>query len=129
MYKGNIEEWLDSFMEHVLFGKVGFDLPNEHRRFAAVFDLISSTLGDEAFTRFNDGGRGVGRLAPAYYEASVCAFDSNLDNIANKSAADVRSRLQAAFADSRFLSATGPGANTISKLEERIAVVSEYLGK
>jgi len=46
MYKGYIEEWLDSFMEHVLFGKVGFDLPNEHRRFAAVFDLISSSLSD-----------------------------------------------------------------------------------
>lgn len=128
-YKGNIEEWLDSFMEEILFGRVHFDLPNEHKRFVAVFYLILDKLGDEAFTRFNDDGQSVGRLAPAYYEASVCAFNNNIDGIKNIPSTDVRQRLQAAFSDKRFLSATGPGANTIPKLEERIAVVSEYLGK
>lgn len=128
-YKGNIEEWLDLFMEDILFGRVAFDLPHERERFAAVFDLIASTLGDEAFTRFNETGHAVGRLAPAYYEASVCAFDDNLEHIAQMDAVTVRNRLQEAFSDARFLSATGPGANTIQKLEERITVVREYLGR
>lgn len=126
-YKGNIEEWLDSFMEDILFIRIPFDLPNERKRFAAVFDLISSKLGDGAFTRFNEGGQAVGRLAPAYYEATVCAFNCNLAGVSNKTPDTVRRQLQKAFSDERFLSATGPGANTIQKLEERIAVVSEYL--
>jgi hypothetical protein len=128
-YKGNIEEWLDSFMEAILFDKVNFDLTKEQERFNAVFDLIHKKLGDEAFTRFNDDGQAVGRLAPAYYEASVCGFDMNVGRIGKLSSAKVRARLQEAFSDNRFLSATGPGANTIAKLEERIAVVSDYLGK
>jgi len=129
MYKGNIEEWLDSFMEDILFGRLRFDLLSERQRFDAVFDLISKTLGNEAFTRFNDGGLAVGRLAPAYYEASVCAFDSNLEGISNRDPLEVKRQLQAAFSDQRFLAATGPGANTFEKLEQRIAVVSEYLSK
>ena len=129
MYKGNIEEWLNSFMEEILFGRVSFDLPSERHRFTDVFDLIFEKLGDEAFTRFNEGGQAVGRLAPAYYEASVCAFDGNLAGIANKDSDKVRRQLQEAFSDQRFLSATGPGANTVPKLEERISVVSEYLSK
>jgi hypothetical protein len=128
-YKGNIEEWLDSFMEDILFGRVTFDLPKEQNRFNNVFDLISEKLGDEAFTRFNDDGQAVGRLAPAYYEASVCAFDSNFLAIREMKSEDARSRLQHAFLDERFKSATGPGANTIPKLNERIDVVSEYLSK
>lgn len=127
-YKGNIEEWLDSFMEDVLFERTSFNLLNERARFTAVFDLIFKKLGDEAFTRFNDDGQAVGRLAPAYYEASVCAFDSNLQHLSSTSSAEVRGQLQKAFSDDRFVSATGPGANTISKLEERIDVVSRYLG-
>ena len=128
-YKGNIEEWLDSFMEDTLFGRTSFDLVNERKRFTAVFDLIHSKLGNEAFTRFNDDGVAVGRLAPAYYEASVCAFNTNLSHIGKMPSGTVRTRLQSAFSDARFLSATGPGANTFPKLEERIAVVSEYLCK
>ncbi|MBP6747980.1 DUF262 domain-containing protein [bacterium] len=126
-YKGNIEEWLDSFMEDILFGRTEFNLSDERERFTAVFDSIYTMLGDEAFTRFNDGGQGVGRLAPAYYEASVCAFDANLSLIRTRTQLQIRTQLQAAFSDKRFKAATGPGANTIQKLEERINVVSEYL--
>lgn len=126
-YKGNIETWLDSFMEDILFGRQPFDLTAERQRFFSVFDLISEKIGSDAFTRFNDDGQAVGRLAPAYYEASVCAFDSNRESLASLSAEDVRKRLQAAFSDNRFITATGPGANTVPKLNERIAVVAEYL--
>jgi hypothetical protein len=125
-YKGNIEEWLDSFMEIVLFKKIPFDLAVEQTRFYAVFDLIAEKLGDEAFTRFNENGQAVGRLAPAYYEASVCAFYSKAQIINALAPAQVKARLQAAFSDQRFLNSTGPGANTVPKLNERIAVVSDY---
>lgn len=126
-YKGNIEEWLDGFMEDVLFDRITFDLAQERSHFEAVFGLISEKMGDEAFTRFNDAGAPTGRLAPAYYEASVCAFSTNLTAIEAMTPQEVKSRLQSAFSDPEFIASTGPGANTIEKLEKRIAVVSGHL--
>lgn len=126
-YKGNIEEWLDGFMEEVLFKRVPFDLTQQRNHFEAVFSLIHSKIGNEAFTRFNEAGAPTGRLAPAYYEASVCAFSTNRTAIEAMTPQAVKSRLQAAFSDTEFLASTGPGANTIEKLEKRIAVVSGHL--
>lgn len=127
-YKGNIEEWLDSFMEDILFQRIEFDLLKEKNHFEEVFNLINAKAENEAFTRFNDAGQPSGRLAPAYYEATVFAFSHNMAAINQMTPKDVIDRLRAAFSDPEFLAATGPGANTIQKLESRVAVVSRYLG-
>lgn len=127
-YKGNIEEWLDGLMEDILFKRVEFDLSNEVKRFEKVFECISAKLGDSAFTRFNDSDEAIGRLAPAYYEATVCAFDSNIESLKHLNPAEVKRRLVAAYSDKKFASATGPGANTIGKLEERVSTVTKCLG-
>jgi hypothetical protein len=128
-YRGNIEEWLDSFMEDVLFLRIHFDLQGQRSHFETVFNLIHEKAGNEAFTRFNDTGQPTGRLAPAYYEAVVCAFSNNQAAINQMSQEDVKTRLRSAFADEEFMNATGPGANTSQKLEGRIAVVSRYLSE
>lgn len=127
-YHGNIEEWLDSVMESILFKKVDFDLNLEKSTFEKVFDLIVSKLGDAAFTRFTAEGDPTGRLAPAYYEATACAFVTRYDSIQNLDEKEVKTKLQQAYSDERFLASTGPGANTIPKLAQRIEVVTEYLG-
>jgi hypothetical protein len=126
-YHGNILEWLDSAMELILFKRVDFDLAEQKERFRNVFDLIVSKLDDAAFTRFDADGDPTGRLAPAYYEATACAFALCFDAIRGRDAAYVRDQLRRAYADNRFLESTGPGANTIPKLEQRISVVAEYL--
>lgn len=125
-YHGNIEEWLDSIMESILFKKVGFDLTKERTSFEKVFGLVAEKLGDEAFTRFTEDGEATGRLAPAYYEATACAFYDRYDSIAALNGDEVKRRLIEAYSDDRFVESTGPGANTIPKLEQRIAVVSGY---
>lgn len=124
-YKGNIEEWLDTFMEDVLFKKFEFNLQNKKAEFEKVFTLIAEKVGDQAFTRFNDGGSPTGRLAPAYYEASVCAFTENEQLIQKMEPTNVLNTLQLAFNEERFKASTGPGANTIEKLHARIKVVSD----
>ncbi|NTU50573.1 MAG: DUF262 domain-containing protein [Desulfobulbaceae bacterium] len=126
-YAGNIEEWLDSFMEAVLFKKIVFDLAEQKRAFESVFDLINEKLSDHGFTRFNDDGEPVGRLAPAYYEATVCAFFQHHTHIQNMNPCDVEAKLKKAYSDAAFRDATGPGANTITKLQTRIRRVSEIL--
>lgn len=125
-YHGNIEEWLDSIMESILFGRVEFDLQQQKANFEKTFDLVAEKMGDAAFTRFTDEGEPTGRLAPAYYEATAHAFSYCFEFIAALDSAEVRDKLVAAYADQRFLDSTGPGANTIPKLEQRVEVVAEY---
>ncbi|SON77820.1 MULTISPECIES: DUF262 domain-containing protein [Xanthomonas] len=125
-YHGNIEEWLDSIMESILFRKVKFDLPNQKSSFEKVFDLIAEKLGDSAFTRFTEDGLPTGRLAPAYYEATACTFSDCYSAIKPMSGGEVKKRLIAAYTDQLFLDSNGPGANTIPKLEQRIRVVSKH---
>jgi hypothetical protein len=126
-FKGNIEEWLDGFMEDVLFGRCGFDHEKMSTIFMKTFSLIQSKLGDQAFTRFNTHGESTGRLAPAYYEAVCVAFVERYDDLVDIEPQTILSRLKAAFDSQGFKDATGPGANTIPKLHQRIRVVQEHL--
>jgi len=123
-FKGNIEEWLDSFMEDILFGRVTFHLDEQKENFESVFSLIDEKAQSKAFTRFNDNGDPTGRLAPAYYEASVCAFMDNQALVKDMSTDVVIEKLRESFSSPEFLDATGPGANTIPKLHARIEAVS-----
>lgn len=126
-FKGNIEEWLDGYMEGVLFGSDAFDRDAMKSLFEKTFKAIFEKLGDQAFTRFNTHGEATGRLAPAYYEAVCVAFVERLDTLNSVPADTLLERLKSAFGSERFKNATGPGANTIPKLHERIQVVQEHL--
>lgn len=123
-YKGNIEEWLDSFMEDVLFKKIDFNIKKQRSNFEKVFDLIFEKAEDKAFTRFNDDGQPIGRLAPAYYEAAVSAFTNKYNTIKKMTPNNVIEKLRTAYSTDAFKDATGPGANTTGKLNSRIEVVS-----
>lgn len=126
-FKGNIEEWLDSFMEKVLFGEIEFDIDASKERFQKVFSLIAQKLADQAFTRFNDQGNATGRLAPAYFEAVVAVFDGEHEYLKAIPDNVILERLREAFSSEDFKAATGPGANTISKLQSRIDAVRQHL--
>ncbi|MCF8483232.1 MAG: DUF262 domain-containing protein [Rhodospirillum sp.] len=126
-FKGNIEEWLNGYMEKVLFELKDFDRDRMAALFQNTFDAIFEKLGNQAFTRFNTHGEATGRLAPAYYEAVCAAFVERHDDLAAVPGNDLLTRLMAAFSSERFKNATGPGANTIPKLHERIKVVREHL--
>lgn len=126
-FRGNIEEWLNSLMEAILFRQLHFDLAHEQRHFEAVFELIAEKLCGDGFARFNDRGEAVGRLAPAYFEAVVAAFSEHRERLAASTPAKVKAELVKAFSSDAFKSATGPGANTIGKLRDRIAIVASQL--
>ena len=125
-YHDNIEEWLDSVMESILFKKVEFNLAQQKENFEKTFNLVDKKLGDAGFTRFKNVGEPTGRLAPAYYEATTHAFSCCFDSITALDTDDVRNRLKKAYSDQRFLESTGSGANTISKLKQKIEAVAEY---
>lgn len=126
-FKGNIEEWLDGYMEAVLFKKIDFDYVGLNSKFKTTFSVIADKFDDQAFTRFNSHGEATGRLAPAYFEAVCTAVARHIDQISNIASDILLDRLKSAFDSVEFKAATGPGANTIPKLHSRIRVVTEYL--
>jgi hypothetical protein len=83
-YHGNVQEWLDSYMESVLFKESEFEIPQERESFQKIFQLLSEKFGLDAFARYRDG-LAQGRLAPAYFEAVIGGALSNVDAIAKKS--------------------------------------------
>ena len=125
-YKGNVEEWLDAYMESVLFGKASFDAKTEGAVFRKVFDFIAANFGKDGFAR-TKGGEGTGRLAPAYFEAAVGGVLRTLPRLTKYNQAELQSRLYGVYASGDFREVTGPGANTISKLNRRIELVAEAL--
>lgn len=126
-FKGNIEEWLDNYMESILLHQAPFDAEAEGALFAKVFKLIFETFGDGAFSRYNQHDEPTGRLAPAYFEAVVGAIADEFDAISAIDPAVLRTRLIGAFRSDEFGNSTGPGANTIPKFNHRIAVVKQHL--
>jgi hypothetical protein len=126
-YKGNIEEWLDSYMEDILLNQHPFDFNAEKQHFDRVFSLISTAFGDGAFSRFKPNGDSTGRLAPAYFEAVVGSVSESLDTLEARNPATLRDKLIEAFSLPDFTASTGPGANSIEKFHKRIEVVKTCL--
>lgn len=126
-FRGNIEEWLDGYMESILFDTAAFDVVAMEALFTNTFQMINEKLFDQAFTRFNSHGEATGRLAPAYFEAVCAAFVAESATLSPVAPDVMLERLRNAFVSEEFKAATGPGANTIPKLHQRISIVTDYL--
>ncbi len=125
-YKGNVEEWLDSYMEAVLFNQLPFNTDREIQAFDEVFDFIALNFGRDAFARTKNG-EGTGRLAPAYFEAAVGGVLDSISDARHHNQDVLQQKLYSTYASSSFRDNTGPGANTIPKFRERIRLVAEAL--
>lgn len=123
-FRGNVKEWLDNFMEAMLFGTI--EQFEGEKEFDEFFSFVARTFGDAAFSRSREG-QAFGRLAPAYFEAVVGALAGDLSVVAEKEAGMLRSRLSEAFETEEFKAASGPGANSKGKMEDRIQLVREAL--
>lgn len=123
-YKGNIKEWLDDYMDKVLFRKLEFSYDHEKKIFHEAFDIISEKFGGDAFVRYRDG-QPQGRLAPAYFEAVVGAVARFPKQAGQQDAAELRAYLASTLESEHFRDVTGPGANAIYKLRRRIELVEQ----
>lgn len=123
-FAGNVREWLDNFMEDILFARDGLEFdPDEFKSF---FTFIARKFGDAAFSRSRDGDA-FGRLAPAYFEAVVGALADRIGDLEGADPVELQTRLSNAFESAAFKAASGPGANSKGKMEQRIDIVREAL--
>lgn len=122
-FAGNVREWLDDYMEAILFQKDEARI--EPKIFKAFFDFIAEKFGKDAFSRWRENAA-MGRLAPAYFEAVCGGLLDIYERLADRPPQDLQERLQLAFEDEAFKDATGPGANNKTKMATRIKVVNDY---
>ncbi len=123
-FRGNVREWLDSFMERILFDRGAVTI--DDGEFLRFFKFIAEKLGDTAFSRSRDG-EAFGRLAPAYYEAVVGALADNIGELENIPSETLKQKLSDAFETEQFKAVSGPGANSKGKMEARINLVKQAL--
>jgi len=121
-------------MESVLFKRTPFDVQGEREVFEDTFSIPSEKFGEDAFARHRDG-QPQGRLAPAYVEAVIGGVLPNMESVRKKTPEILKKALEilkkalaSVFESEEFRRVTGPGANTIEKLKERMRLVSVCFG-
>lgn len=122
-FRGNVGDWLDSYMEGVLLENLPFD-NDQLQDFNAVFETLASKLGPHAFVKYRNG-QPQGGVAPAYFEAVSIGALQSLTQLRAVSAERARNALATAVESKEFRQVTGPGANSLPKLERRIEIIAE----
>lgn len=121
-FRGNVGDWLDSYMEAVLLGDAELT-DQDARDFVVVFTELAAKFGPFAFVKYR-GMDPVGGVAPAYFEAVTMGAVMNIDKLRALSANEARQLLAGVVQSKDFRRVTGPGANSLPKLEERIKLIS-----
>ena len=125
-YHGNVADWLNGYMDAVLLGKKPFNYKDQEAIFGRVFSAIERTSGEGAFCKFKEDTP-VGGLAPAYYEAMVCAFARTIDKVESGNPGRINAAIIQARQSDNFKQNVGTGANKRSKLFGRIQVIEEAI--
>lgn len=125
-FKGNVTEWLNSYMEQIVLSKTDFDYKKEERAFTALFDYLDDILGDKAFVYYRDN-KPIGGLKPAYYEAVAIGLYNSLNKVKNIEKQDVRNRIIKTIQTSEFTEHVGSGSSSLKNLKGRIQIISSSL--
>lgn len=126
LFRGSVRDWLDDYMEHVIFSPGQFDYSQESQDFSRLFGLLSRVMGEDAFVRFR-GDRSIGGLAPAYFEAVTLGARKTIDQIEQVPPSTIRSKLIDTVQSAPFQANVGSGSNSRQKFYGRIAVIEEAL--
>lgn len=123
-FKGSISDWLDEYMESILLKKTDFDVERERLIFNDLFDVLAEKFGPYAFVKYRNATP-MGSVAPAYFEAVTCGALLALTSLRNMPKAEAGQKLAMVLESVDFRANTGPGANSLPKLRERIALVAK----
>jgi len=124
-FKGNVGDWLDRFMEAVLLDGLPFG-DDDVQTFVAVFDTLADKFGPYAFVKYR-GGQPIGGVAPAYFEAVSIGALERLNDLRGLHSDEARKILADAVESQAFRSVTGPGANSLPKLNRRIEIITKAI--
>ena len=126
LFRGSVRDWLDLYMERVLFKTFSFNYSKESELFDDLFAYFAHTLGSGSFVRYR-GETPIGALAPAYFEAITMGVVKFFPGIQRVNKDKVKNAIIRAVQSAKFRSFTGPGANSKDKLDGRIDVIENAL--
>lgn len=121
-FRGNIGDWLDAYMEAVLLGGLTFP-DSELSEFFTVFEVLAEKFGPHAFVKYR-AGQPLGGVAPAYFEAVSIGALYSLDQLRALPKEKAKAVLAQAVESEEFRKVTGPGANSLPKMERRIEIIA-----
>ena len=124
-FSGNVREWLDNFMEDVLFFK-RTDAKLDPDAFKNFFAFVANQFGNAAFSPFPNG-EACGWLVPTYFDAVTGALAERFEELENAPAEELKGKLREAFEREEFKDAGGPSANSKCIMEQRIRCVRTTL--
>jgi hypothetical protein len=127
LFKGNVTDWLDIYMEKILLEEIDFDYQSESNQFDNLFEILARTLGENSFVIYKDNNQPQGNLKPAYYEAITVGTCNALDKLVNISDEEIKQKIIATVQSSTFKQYTGSGANKKSWLKNRINTIENAL--
>jgi hypothetical protein len=121
-FKGNVSDWLDSYMDGVLLNRWEIN-DADFETFSQVFQTLAEKFDAYAFVKYR-GGQPLGGVAPAYFEAVTMGSLQGLKKLQALTPTRAREVLAKAVESLEFRAVTGPGANSLPKLEKRIEIIS-----
>lgn len=125
-FKAIINEWLDWFMEQVIFGHIKFDYDKEKSIFDRSFKYIDNAMGENAFL-IHSNNQPRGGLKPSYFEATTIATSNIVEKLGSVSPDVYRDKVIATYSNPDFKSNIGPGSNSPAKMKGRIDVMDAAL--
>jgi hypothetical protein len=126
LFQKSVRDFLDSYMESILLGKLNFEYESEVMEFRRLFDYLSKILGGGSFVRYRDKAP-IGALAPAYFEAVSIGTYKVLDQIQRIPDDSVREKIIQIVQTDSFKENIGPGSGTKTKLANRIKNIQDGL--
>jgi len=106
--------------------EVPFDYAVEKDEFDSLMTILAEKLGAEAFVK-HKGGRALGGLAPAYYDAVSAGLVPLADRLSLATPETATKLLNDAIGhqNDEFRENVGPGANAVPRLYKRIRTVRD----
>lgn len=123
-FKGSISDWLDDYMERILLEQIEFNQTDEFLAFTQLFDILAEKFGAYAFVKYR-ANEPIGSVAPAYFEAVTCGLLEIRAELAALTPDHARQQLATVVESAQFRAVTGPGANSLPKLRERIELINK----
>ena len=129
-YKGSISDWLDDYSERIVKGETSFDYRTETALFTEFMATLAEKFGSEAFVK-HKGGRALGGLAPAYFDAVSAGLVGLYKRLAKVTPTRAKRILNVAIGHENddFRENVGPGANGVPRLRKRIQTVRDTFDK
>lgn len=124
----DVEPFITDYVRQVLEKERQFDETAEEKLYKSTFRHVDLAMGEDAW-RHCRGGRHKGGFSVYVFESVSVGMATNLDTIAKLNAGQLKKRIVAFKQDKAFSDNTGAGANTKTKLHNRIDFAVSYFAK